>query len=461
MALPDLLKTAAHRITTASKWEDLYEAGRAGRRHPTKWIHFSRINKIGINANPFKKTHRDPHGVYFYPVKWLLQHMNNTMWQYAVEFPYYFICDLHLDGDGVDLQDIDENSAHSVAREGDWAADYDRLQKDPSPLLNGPSGKFFSPGSNNTPDPDGFVDNDPPEAEPGQFLWAAMDYLANVEKKHSWSKMLRGVDWVHDTGGVINIQEPHQAIVLHPGCYKVIESGENKKDVLGVKRELIPALEREYGVKAVWSKKTAVLKVEHEGNPIKIIFPMDPNELGTKRMIQMEYFIDGFHQVHPIADGMMTVKEMFDAMIKNMAYWTKLNKSKGAPAAPTFDVFFIRDVMDFIIKDGRVETSGPVRHPMYKCHQGDPFNSTSLTVNQYKPDLIEVSIFSDVSFEDSGPDYKTVVHMSFTDPTKPRCGVAYEVLEKFWREFEKTVVPFKPEWMSDDILKLQPKIKVL
>jgi len=33
------------------------------------FVHFTQINKVGINPRPF---HRDPIGIYLFPVKWVL-----------------------------------------------------------------------------------------------------------------------------------------------------------------------------------------------------------------------------------------------------------------------------------------------------------------------------------------------------------------------------------------------------
>ena len=56
---------------------------------PNLYLHYSNVYKLGINP---KKSHKDPHAIYFYPAKWVSNEDNWAMFQYGVINNYFFLC---------------------------------------------------------------------------------------------------------------------------------------------------------------------------------------------------------------------------------------------------------------------------------------------------------------------------------------------------------------------------------
>ncbi|MFA5489921.1 MAG: hypothetical protein WC284_11990, partial [Candidimonas sp.] len=183
-------------ILTEHVWEDLYTAGQAVKRYPNKWIHFSNINKIGINP---KKSHHDPHGIYFYPCKWLLSEDHSIYGGYGTSMDYYFICDIDT-SNCINLGNMTTKKAENIAKQNGW---YDSYRKVVDENLFQYMRKV--PSKNNL-------------RKPGGMFYSVMDFLVNQNDfsdipQYTWGQLLKGIDGLYDPGyGIIASQEPAQLV---------------------------------------------------------------------------------------------------------------------------------------------------------------------------------------------------------------------------------------------------------
>ncbi len=173
---------------------------------PNLYIHFTDVYKLGINP---RKTHADPHAIYFYPAKWILDEENWSGFQYAVNMKYFFLCQV----DTSNFLNLSKLTMPEADRLMENAGISDIWQM---------YGKNF--GTN-----------------PGKRFWNFLDML-NVEpskrdnpKHHQlpyikWNQFWSTTEYdgFSDTKGIVNEGEKQQIGVLNPRTIKIIESGENK-----------------------------------------------------------------------------------------------------------------------------------------------------------------------------------------------------------------------------------------
>lgn len=200
-------------ILNEMMWLDRYAAADAVKHYPRDWVHFSNINKLGINP---QKQHKDPPGVYFYPCKWLAGD-DASLSQFATESPYYYVVRIKKTKAVINLGTMTMDQVKVAAKASGWGDDLQRILLEPTLLNNA---------------------HQPMEKrllrKPGGFYYACLDYLANVEKR-PWMSLLRGVGAIIDPGhGIVASGEPAQAVVIDRTLMTVLAQGENR-DMLPVR----------------------------------------------------------------------------------------------------------------------------------------------------------------------------------------------------------------------------------
>jgi len=213
---------AAHKQLSANNLKEVHSALFAGLEKYSgqdKYVHFSNINKIGINPN---KSHKDPHGIYFYPLQYLLDN-GVDRGQYAIDFKYAFIVDIDKNDNGFVLQDMTNDDVATIAGDNGWTA--------------------------------------PTESDfPGSNFFKTCDKLANSKGGPSWSKLLRGIDWLEDKGeSIIAGDEPAQMIVLNAKLIRVVELIDNKRDLFGAAKSVIDPIVEEFS-----GSKLSIKKVKNK-----------------------------------------------------------------------------------------------------------------------------------------------------------------------------------------------------
>jgi hypothetical protein len=163
-----------------------------------RFIHFSRVPKLGVNP---KKGHLDPHGIYFYPVNWILTYAENKGFvdQFALDMPYYFLADIDLSTNGYLMSKMTMKDVETIARENGWYQDlYNRLR----------DGTVF-------------------KEYPAKAMWKVLAHRRNDNRSDHFA--LRGVDYIYDDGtGTIHPNEPSQILVLNPRIIHNVTMGENR-----------------------------------------------------------------------------------------------------------------------------------------------------------------------------------------------------------------------------------------
>jgi len=208
----DLLSEA---MLTELNWQDKSPLAPVLAKYPGKFIHFSQINKLGINP---KKSHSDPHGIYFYPTDWLrtteydrVQHGN----QYGLDWPYYFIADVNWSSPGIVLSKFSAADLKTVAERNGWAKLLQEYLANGTITVGADSRKVTLP-------------HYAKEDQPGSILWHLCDAIQK-ERLMTWGQMLKGIAYIYDDGNaIIHSNEPAQLLVLLPNAIKVIDSGKNQ-----------------------------------------------------------------------------------------------------------------------------------------------------------------------------------------------------------------------------------------
>lgn len=164
-----------------------------------RWIHFSRVPKIGVNPQS-RWTMTGPYGVYLYPVEFLLQRENQRIadgQQFATDLPYYFLCDLDLSSPGLNLTKMSEADAERMAQANGYLPTLEEIREE---------GRAKSAGD---------------------LFWKTLRRL-NDHKQVPWNRALHGLSWVLDESQIMyGHQEPHQIVVLNPRILSNISMHEN------------------------------------------------------------------------------------------------------------------------------------------------------------------------------------------------------------------------------------------
>lgn len=224
-------------------WSDLYSAGKVLPKYPDKYVHFSNVDKVGVHP---RKSHKDPYGIYCYPVRWILESGVEDS-QYAMNFQYFFILDFDFTRPGaIELGTLKWSRALEIAKENGWdkhliAAKGDRekymRQAPVATKSKGLDGAlFYSVADRMVNEPDYF---------PAVYKLPSL--------KWTWGEVLHGIRIIVDDGyGIIARGEPYQAVAIDPRSYRVVYSGSNKPDYKRLARTVGAELLRRFKTVETW-----------------------------------------------------------------------------------------------------------------------------------------------------------------------------------------------------------------
>jgi len=197
-------------LTEIVKMTNRYAAFVAAKKHagtPGLYLHFSNVYKLGINP---KKSHADPHAIYFYPAEWIANEDNWSSFQYAVTMEYFFLCQVDT-SNFLNISTLNGTKANSLMKN---AGLYDLWSKYGSDFDKKPARRFWE-----------FLDmlNVSPSKR---------DNESHRELPHvTWNTFWKTTryDGFMDTQGIVNTGEPSQIGVFNQSTINIIESGENNQ----------------------------------------------------------------------------------------------------------------------------------------------------------------------------------------------------------------------------------------
>jgi len=197
-------------LTEIVNMTNRYAAFVAAKKHagtPGLYLHFTSVYKLGINP---KKSHADPHAIYFYPAAWIANKDNWKTFQYAVTMDYYFLCQVDTKN-FLNISTLSGAKADSLMKK---AGLYDAWKNYGGDFDRNPARRFweFLDMLNVTPSD---RDNENHRKLP-QVTWNKF-----------WNTT--GYDGFMDTKGIVNTDEPSQIGVFNQSTIKIIESGENNQ----------------------------------------------------------------------------------------------------------------------------------------------------------------------------------------------------------------------------------------
>jgi hypothetical protein len=297
-------------------WTESQTAMVDARKHPYDWIHFTNTPKLGINP---KKSHRDPPGIYFYPIRWLLRIEDDDgpgLSQYGTSMPYYYICSIPTHS-LINLSRMTIKQIEMIATRNGWYDDLEVLRRD-SKLLN----------NSNQPMAPKLL------RKPGGFFYASLDYLANIKGKQ-WLPLLKGINGLYDPGyGIISPNETHQCVVFNRSLLKIISFGNNKDYTMKIYAEAVKQIAEELGVKFFYKNNIPCMEIENDGSPVILRFDAGNyavhlewyNEEGYW-MHSTEKYTDITSSVGDLEDIKRSVRYMMKRLLSqankpNQTFWT-------------------------------------------------------------------------------------------------------------------------------------------
>lgn len=218
--MPDILSES---LKHATKMYDVLAS------HPEKFVHFTRVHKMGVNIRP---AHGDPIGVYFYPVRYVLDHGDEQT--YGVRFKYYYLVDVDM-SDVIDLSTAKESQLSAIAKQNGWGKAYahfmagndlDALTK--FRYISTDAADMIRAGH------PGAVWYCCAEAIRRGAMGALGDVLDQMQRdrllppeKFGQMRLYRGVTGILDRGvGIMHRNEPAQMVVFSPRYVRTIAHGE-------------------------------------------------------------------------------------------------------------------------------------------------------------------------------------------------------------------------------------------
>lgn len=316
-------------------WDEEYAAGDAMRRHPNKFIHFTDVRKLGVNP---QKTHRDPEGIYFYPIKWFSRHGSD--FQYGSQMKYYYIVDIDLRQRGVvNLNTMTQKEAMQIAQRNGWG-DY---------LLEA----FETP--------ERYLDGNQMEEHLwkrgviGAIFYGMADYLANKEN-WSWLKLFRGVRALYDIGyGIINRHEASQVIVLDKRLVDVVEFGENRERKTSRLKEVADMVLNSFGGRATFRNKKIIGEFEYDGITIDVLFDFTVQRViisyqHNGNMVEFSNFVS-FDQIQ------MRNEDLARDIVSFISRTLEENPPSETGETHYWNSETIREVFEAVASYGRIETS--------------------------------------------------------------------------------------------------------
>jgi len=343
----EIIKSSNEFEIDGALWEEKFEAGRMALKYPNLWIHFSDIPKLGINP---KKSHRDPHAIYFYNCKWLID--NYAGFQYGLTKSYYYIANIKTrDKGGINLNTLKYSKAEDIADRNGWLKQFVNTYDNPEKYLSkSPMEKKLWK-----------------RKKVGSIFYGTADALANVpeiyglSKKISWNKLLNGVSYLYDPGfGIIAGDEGRQILVRKKSLIKVVNFGENKNYEKNINHEVSKQVIEKFKGKWKYNKDKIEGDFKFKGAPIHVKFDLD----NLKAILT--FFSDGmkvtktikydYSWEYPIQSMISTIHYGIEKFLKDYnptktgkeLFWT-VDKMKeltyGISEYPSKSIYF-RDFLD-------------------------------------------------------------------------------------------------------------------
>ncbi len=305
-------------------WTESYSAMKVAAQHKDALIHFSHMNKLGVNP---RKTHRDPPGIYFYPIRWLFNIDEVGYSQYGHHFEYYYICKIKPGAKMLYLRKMSIADVRKVATKNGWIEDFNRVAAEP---------KLMDKIRPNNATPKML-------RKAGYLFYSVMDYLVNIEGK-SWLSLLRGWDGIFDTIGAVTPDEPQQVIVFKLSNLQIIAQGENKDESSKMYAEAVKKVADEFGGKFYYKHKIPSADFMIDNKPITLMY-----DWGNYRL-KIKYVEDGLwtaknEKLHSSSDGSVeseysTLKFYLKTILQKAesnpieTYWNKNNFTLFMTVAP-------------------------------------------------------------------------------------------------------------------------------
>lgn len=257
-------------LLTEMLWDDRYEAAKVARQYPRAWIHFSHINKIGVNP---QKQHHDPPGIYFYPVSFLFSD-RSSLSQFATEYEYFFIVRFKKTANIINLGKITMEDVTRIATANNWVDDLREIMAHPELLAK---------------------QGQPMEKRllrrPGGMFYAAIDYLANI-KHRPWLGLLKGCDGLYDPGyGFISAGETAQAVVFGRQHFTIVAQGDNVDHGEREYAKILQQVAGELGGRFYYHNKEPIADFANDGRPFRITLRLNWG------MIELALYQRGFWMV--------------------------------------------------------------------------------------------------------------------------------------------------------------------
>jgi hypothetical protein len=203
-------------------------------RYPDAYIHFTRVQKLGVNPSAHK-LHRDVNGIYFYPASWFLSGAAKPE-QYGINMPYYYLVEINRSSNGVILNTITIDEVRSIAKRNGWSAPLEEAIADPTKLISAMGGQSGHKTRELVK-----------QGHAGALFYHVPDAMFHdpekfgLDHKVNRTSMYRGVDYIEDTGeAIIHEHEPAQLVTLTPKAIaNVIHFGEvSHNHHRGIRRRL-------------------------------------------------------------------------------------------------------------------------------------------------------------------------------------------------------------------------------
>lgn len=282
-------------------YKEVYSYYEHIKKYPDKWVHFSNINKLGIN--PIPKDHDDPHGIYFYPINYLISYSSDS-YQYATNFKYYYICDIDLTSNGINLQRLTQQQALDITNQNNWG-----------------EGNILPDLINNK------YSNDVHDDRPGALFYIALKNLNNNTEypDKTYSNLLKGFDYMYDPGlGIIGGQkEPRQIIVFNRKIITKLDFGINKSDIFQARFEMIKSLQHEFvGFSYELMKNVVYVQLKTLRNYLNIEF----HKLQSYSYNMKVYAVDGSLKPKFIDISSPSLKDEKDRIIKFINEYIRSNR---------------------------------------------------------------------------------------------------------------------------------------
>ena len=367
-------------------------------------------NKIGINP---QKIHNDPPGIYFYYNRWLLS-SDLSENQYAINYENYWICDIKQTPKSINLSTVKWNQIVDIATRNGWK---DELNDAMDVIIKKrlPNTHISLPKNTRTN---------------GAKLWFAMKYIATITKKFTWLQLLKDVDVIFDPGeGIINTDEPAQAIVLNKNIIKILLHGSNKDKTNEVIASVIKSIAEQYGGKFYYQFKQPIANIEIDNKPISIRH--SPN---TEKTF-IGSFDDGFWIEKPIEKIYSNIgKNQFKQIIINYSTHISDKADKNGHKSK-WNINLLQHILNSIFKAGllcRISVENNILNISTGWNGWGHFNH-SVTFFINKNDDLKISI----NFNYELPNFFIKIENNFLSTSSPE-DIITEMRDKIKENISKT-----------------------